>query len=32
MTHNALALDLAARMRAERDLLNAPSSKWREQQ
>jgi len=32
MTHNALAHDLAARMRAERDLLNPPPAKWLEQE
>ena len=32
MTHNALAHDLAARMRAERDLLNPPPAKWIEQE
>lgn len=32
MTHNALAHDLAMRMRAERDLLNPPPAKWLEQE
>lgn len=32
MTHKALAHDLAARTRAERDLLNPPPAKWLEQE